>query len=93
MKKSKNSNTHTIEDPRLYPYIIQMDQYGYALNKYVEAESNTRIKTVAYLSSMEQCLNRLAIDFGKSKDYTDIQDFLNTVRVKLEEIKELTSNI
>ena len=60
MKKSKISNTHTIEDPKLYPYVIQMDQYGYALNKYVEAENNTRIKTIAYLSSLEQCLDRLA---------------------------------
>ena len=93
MKKSKISNTHTIEDPKLYPYVIQMDQYGYALNKYVEAENNTRIKTIAYLSSLEQCLDRLAKDFARSKDYTSLQDFIDTMKIKLEEVKELTNNI
>jgi hypothetical protein len=92
-KKEKNSSIYTITDPLLEPYYIQYDQYCYtAIKKIIAGTSGReRDQTIGYYSELERCLDVIAEDSIKNKDYDSLQEFISGHKVRLQELKQITT--
>lgn len=90
--KEKNSNTYVITDPVLEPYHIQFDQSCYTAIKKIKSGTSERIReqTLGYYTSLEYCIDSIAEDSIKNRDYTSLNDFITTLKTRLEELKKIT---
>ena len=71
----KNSNIYRITDQFMEPYFIQYDQNCYTVMKKVTAGNTGRDREqlVGYYSSIDACLDSIAEDSIKNRDYDSIQ--------------------
>ena len=91
-KKQKNSSIHTITDQSLEPYYIQFDQYCYTAIKKIKAGNSERVRdqTLGYYSNLERCLDVIAEDSIKDRDYNSLQEFISNHKTRLQELKQIT---
>jgi hypothetical protein len=87
----KNSNIYRITDPLMEPYFIQYDQHCYTVMKKVTAGNTGRVREqlIGYYSQLEACLDSIAEDAIKTQSYESIQDFVDTHKDKITELKTL----
>lgn len=91
-KQEKNSSIYTITDALLEPYHIQFDQSCYTAIKKIKSGTSERIReqTLGYYTSIECCIDSIAEDSIKNRDYTSLNDFITTFKTRLEELKKIT---
>ena len=88
----KNSSIYRITDPVMEPYFIQYDQHCYTVMKAVVAGNTGREREhlVGYFSKLDSCLDAIAEDSIKNQDYESIQNFIDTHKARITELKELS---
>ena len=88
----KNSNIYRITDQFMEPYFIQYDQNCYTVMKKVTAGNTGRDREqlVGYYSSIDACLDSIAEDSIKNRDYDFIQSFIEEQKHRLYELKEIS---
>lgn len=87
----KNSNIFTITDPALEPYYIQYDQSCYTAIKKIKAGNSDRVRDsiLGYYSGLDRCLNAIAEDSIKTRNYESIESYVTTYKNRIEEIKQI----
>lgn len=91
-QKEKNSNTYTLTDTLLEPYHIQIDPSCYTAVKKIKSGTSARVReqTLGYYTSLEYCLDAIAEDSIKNRDYTSLQEFITAHKTRLQELKTIT---
>jgi len=91
-KKEKNSSIYTITDALLEPYYIQYDQNCYTAVKKIKSGTSDRVRdyVMGYYSTLERCLDIIAEDSVKDRDYTSLQEFIAANKARLKELKQVT---
>tara|TARA_R110000851_G_C12648759_1_gene519914 strand:- start:201 stop:482 length:282 start_codon:yes stop_codon:yes gene_type:complete len=88
MAKPSKSNLRFIKDPVLDPYYIQLDDYCYIAQKSTFSEAGHEYQnTVGHYSSLGLCLEAIARDDTKSKNYNSLREFVERFEMKVTEIK------
>lgn len=89
--KEKNSNIFTITDSELEPYYIQFDPSCYTGIKRVKSGTSDRVREqiVGYYTSLESCIDAIAEDSIKNRDYESLQEFIAEHKLKLEKLKQI----
>ena len=87
----KNSNIYRITDPLMEPYFIQYDQNCYTVMKRITAGNTGREREqlIGYYSNVDSCLDSIAEDCVKTQSYESIQEFVDTHKEKIAELKTL----
>ena len=87
----KNSNIYRITDPLMEPYFIQYDQNCYTVMKRITAGNTGREREqlIGYYSNVDSCLDSIAEDSIKTQSYESIQEFVDTHKEKIAELKTL----
>lgn len=87
----KNSSIYRITDDLMEPYFIQYDQNCYTVMKKVTAgdTGRDREQLVGYYSNLDGCLDSIAEDSIKNRDYKSIQDFVEIQRQRVLELKTI----
>ncbi len=92
MSKKTKQYTRYIRDPKLEPYIIQLDDYCYAVHKEIIAEESgiPYQQNVGYYANFNQALKAIAKAKTKSNNYDSVNEFLATYEKITNEINSLT---
>ncbi len=87
----KNSSIYRITDDLMEPYFIQYDQNCYTVMKKVTAgdTGRGREQLVGYYSNLDGCLDSIAEDSIKNRDYKSIQDFIEIQKQRMLELKAI----
>ena len=86
------SKANYIEDPKLYPYRINMDQYQYCLEKHLSSrkDGNLRWATLGFHSTIEVCLRRMVEDTVRGESYKSLKEYTENLSNKIQNLKNLT---
>ena len=88
MVKPSKSNLRFIKDPVMYPYYIQLDDYCYIAQKSTFSDAGHEYQnTIGHYSSLGGCLEAIARDDTKSKNYDSLREFVERFEIKVTEIK------
>ena len=90
MAKPSKSNLRFIKDPALEPYYIQLDDYCYIAQKSTFSEAGKEYQnTLGHYSKLSGCLEAIARDDAKSRNYDSIREFIEKFEAKNEELTKL----
>jgi hypothetical protein len=90
MAKPSKSNLRFIKDPALEPYYIQLDDYCYIAQKSTFSEAGKQYQnTLGHYAKLSGCLEAIARDDAKSRNYDSIREYVERFEVKAEELKNL----
>tara|TARA_Y100000389_G_scaffold148242_1_gene147313 strand:- start:2584 stop:2865 length:282 start_codon:yes stop_codon:yes gene_type:complete len=88
MSKASKSNLRFITDPALEPYYIQLDDHCFIAQKRTFSEKGNEYQnTIGHYGKLGNCLEAIARDGAKSKNYSSLREFVNTYEQKSEELK------
>ena len=90
MAKPSKSNLRFIKDPALEPYYIQLDDYCYIAQKSTFSEAGKEYQnTLGHYGKLSSCIEAIARDDAKSRNYDSIREFVERFEQKSEELKNL----
>jgi len=88
MAKPSKSNLRFIKDPVLTPYYIQLDDYCYIAQKSTFSDAGHEYQnTIGHYQTLGSCLEAIARDDTKSKNYDSLREFVERFETKATEIK------
>jgi hypothetical protein len=90
MAKPSKSNLRFIKDPVLEPYYIQLDDHCYIAQKSTYSDSGKEYQnTLGHFGKLSSCIEAIARDDAKSRNYDSIREFVERFEQKSEELKNL----
>jgi hypothetical protein len=90
MAKPSKSNLRFIKDPVLEPYYIQLDDHCYIAQKSTYSDSGKEYQnTLGHFGKLSGCIEAIARDDAKSRNYDSIREFVERFEQKSEELKNL----
>ena len=90
MSKPSKSNLRFIKDPALAPYYIQLDDHCYIVQKSTYSEAGHEYQTtMGHYRSLGGCIESIARDDARSKNWDTIREFVERFEIKSNELKKL----
>ena len=90
MAKPSKSNLRFIKDPALTPYYIQLDDHCYIAQKSTFSEAGKEYQnTIGHFSKLSTCIEAIARDDVKSRNYDSLKEFVERFEKKSEELKNI----
>ena len=90
MSKASKSNLRFITDPILEPYYIQLDDHCFIAQKRTfSVKGNEYQSTIGHYGKLGNCLEAIARDSAKSKNYSSLKTFVEAYESKSEKIKNI----
>jgi len=95
----KRKSIQTIRDPRLEPFFITKDEYSYTIKQVVTSDSShfrskgkskTYEKSLYYVSSMAQALNKISKLKCDMDDYNSLDDYIKEYKEVADQIQSYT---